>query len=121
MAEGEAGMGQGLALIRMTPRFNPDVNSYWMCDIGRFDYHWVEGDTRSGSDAAARRRARGSRVARRRAKAPRCGCKPPAPRIHIGPILVSAHAASKNFSSSSRSFRPAWSRGSERGHRIVDA
>jgi predicted molibdopterin-dependent oxidoreductase YjgC len=30
----------------MTPRFNPDVNSYWMCDIGRFNYHWVEGDTR---------------------------------------------------------------------------
>ena len=33
-------------LIRMTPRFNPDVNSYWMCDIGRFNYHWIEGDTR---------------------------------------------------------------------------
>jgi predicted molibdopterin-dependent oxidoreductase YjgC len=30
----------------MTPRLNPDVNSYWMCDIGRFDYHWVEGETR---------------------------------------------------------------------------
>jgi NADH-quinone oxidoreductase subunit G len=37
---------KGSRLIRMTPRFNPDVNSYWMCDIGRFDYHWVEGDTR---------------------------------------------------------------------------
>ena len=37
---------KGSQLIRMTPRFNPDVNSYWMCDIGRFDYHWVEGDTR---------------------------------------------------------------------------
>ena len=37
---------RGSRLIRMTPRFNPDVNSYWMCDIGRFDYHWVEGDTR---------------------------------------------------------------------------
>ena len=33
-------------LIRMTPRFNPDVNSYWMCDIGRFNYRWIEGDTR---------------------------------------------------------------------------
>jgi predicted molibdopterin-dependent oxidoreductase YjgC len=30
----------------MTPRLNPDVNSYWMCDIGRFDYHWIEGDDR---------------------------------------------------------------------------
>jgi predicted molibdopterin-dependent oxidoreductase YjgC len=30
----------------MTPRFNPDVNSYWMCDIGRFDYRWIEGEDR---------------------------------------------------------------------------
>ena len=37
---------KGSRLIRMTPRFNPDVNGYWMCDIGRFDYHWVESDTR---------------------------------------------------------------------------
>jgi NADH-quinone oxidoreductase subunit G len=37
---------RGSQLIRMTPRFNPDVNSYWMCDIGRFTYHWVEDDTR---------------------------------------------------------------------------
>jgi len=37
---------RGSRLVRMTPRLNPDVNSYWMCDIGRFDYHWVEGDTR---------------------------------------------------------------------------
>jgi len=37
---------KGSRLIRMTPRFNPDVNSYWMCDIGRFHYHWTEGDTR---------------------------------------------------------------------------
>ena len=33
-------------LIRMTPRFNPEVNGYWMCDIGRFNYRWIEGDTR---------------------------------------------------------------------------
>ena len=37
---------KGSRLVRMTPRLNPDVNSYWMCDIGRFDYHWVEGETR---------------------------------------------------------------------------
>jgi NADH-quinone oxidoreductase subunit G len=37
---------KGASLIRMTPRQNPDVNSFWMCDIGRFDYHWVEGDRR---------------------------------------------------------------------------
>jgi NADH-quinone oxidoreductase subunit G len=37
---------KGAQLIRMTPRFNPDVNHYWMCDIGRFDYRWIEGDQR---------------------------------------------------------------------------
>jgi NADH-quinone oxidoreductase subunit G len=37
---------KGAQLIRMTPRFNPDVNGYWMCDIGRFDYRWIEGDDR---------------------------------------------------------------------------
>ena len=37
---------KGSELARITPRFNPDVNGYWMCDLGRFNYHWVEGDTR---------------------------------------------------------------------------
>jgi NADH-quinone oxidoreductase subunit G len=37
---------KGARLIRFTPRFNADVNGYWMCDIGRFDYHWIEGDDR---------------------------------------------------------------------------
>ncbi|HXW06582.1 MAG TPA: molybdopterin-dependent oxidoreductase [Vicinamibacterales bacterium] len=37
---------RGARLVRMTPRFNPDVNSYWMCDIGRFDYRWIEGEQR---------------------------------------------------------------------------
>ena len=37
---------KGARLARMTPRFNPDVNGYWMCDIGRFNYHWIEGEER---------------------------------------------------------------------------
>jgi NADH-quinone oxidoreductase subunit G len=37
---------KGAQLIRMTPRFNPDVNGYWMCDIGRFDYRWIESEER---------------------------------------------------------------------------
>ena len=37
---------KGARLARMTPRLNPAVNDYWMCDIGRFDYHWIEGDER---------------------------------------------------------------------------
>ena len=37
---------KGSRLIRITPRHNPAVNGYWMCDIGRWDYHWIEGDAR---------------------------------------------------------------------------
>ena len=37
---------KGSRLIRLTPRFNKDVNGYWMCDIGRFNYHWIESDDR---------------------------------------------------------------------------
>jgi NADH-quinone oxidoreductase subunit G len=37
---------KGSRLIRMTPRYNPAVNDYWMCDIGRFQYLWVESDQR---------------------------------------------------------------------------
>jgi NADH-quinone oxidoreductase subunit G len=44
--KGKPEWAKGSRLIRMTPRYNPDVNGYWMCDIGRFDYHWVESDDR---------------------------------------------------------------------------
>jgi NADH-quinone oxidoreductase subunit G len=37
---------KGARLARMTPRYNPQVNDYWMCDIGRFQYLWVEGEHR---------------------------------------------------------------------------
>jgi NADH-quinone oxidoreductase subunit G len=37
---------KGAQIIRVTPRLNPEINSYWMCDIGRFEYHWVEGKRR---------------------------------------------------------------------------
>src|SRR5215211_5073542 len=37
---------KGSRLVRLTPRYNPAVNDYWMCDIGRFDYHWIEGSER---------------------------------------------------------------------------
>ena len=54
---------KGARLVRMTPRYNPDVNGYWMCDIGRFDYHWIEGDERLPPAAGARRRRASSRSA----------------------------------------------------------
>ncbi len=37
---------KGAQLVRVTPRLNEAVNSYWMCDIGRFEYHWIESDAR---------------------------------------------------------------------------
>jgi NADH-quinone oxidoreductase subunit G len=37
---------KGARLARVTPRYNPQVNDFWMCDIGRFQYLWVEGDER---------------------------------------------------------------------------
>jgi NADH-quinone oxidoreductase subunit G len=37
---------KGARLVRITPRYEPAINGFWMCDIGRFDYHWIEGDTR---------------------------------------------------------------------------
>ena len=37
---------KGARLIRITPRYSADVNGHWMCDIGRFQYHWVESDAR---------------------------------------------------------------------------
>ena len=37
---------RGARLARITPRHNAEVNDFWMCDIGRFQYLWVEGDQR---------------------------------------------------------------------------
>jgi NADH-quinone oxidoreductase subunit G len=28
-------------VMRIKPRANPDVNSYWMCDYGRYRYEWI--------------------------------------------------------------------------------
>ncbi len=37
---------KGARLARITPRYNGQVNDFWMCDIGRFQYLWVEGESR---------------------------------------------------------------------------
>src|SRR5262245_24138805 len=37
---------KGSRLIRVTPRYNEAVNGFWMCDIGRFQYTWIESDQR---------------------------------------------------------------------------
>lgn len=28
----------GERVVRLKPRYNPDVNQWWMCDVGRYDY-----------------------------------------------------------------------------------
>jgi NADH-quinone oxidoreductase subunit G len=33
-------------VLRQTPRENNDVNSTWMCDYGRLNYHYLHGDDR---------------------------------------------------------------------------
>ena len=34
-------------MLRQTPRFNPDVNEYWMCDHGRLEtFKHVNAETR---------------------------------------------------------------------------
>ena len=40
---------KGARLVRLTPRYEPAVNGYWMCDIGRFGYHWIESEERLSS------------------------------------------------------------------------
>ncbi len=34
---------KGSQLVRVTPRYNPEVNGFWMCDIGRFQYRLGRG------------------------------------------------------------------------------
>ncbi len=89
---------RGSRLVRLTPRFNPDVNGYWMCDIGRFNYHWIEGETRL-------RRP----MQRRGATLEACGWHDVEPRLRDGihaagssapeavRFLVSAHAATEEL------------------------
>ena len=36
---------------RLKPRFNPDVNSYWMCDEGRYAYHSIDARNRLAEPA----------------------------------------------------------------------
>ncbi len=33
---------KNVRVMRLKPRLNPDVNSYWMCDIGRYNYPSID-------------------------------------------------------------------------------
>ncbi|MBW3555004.1 MAG: molybdopterin-dependent oxidoreductase, partial [Gemmatimonadetes bacterium] len=39
---------------RLKPRHNPDVNSYWMCDYGRYRYEWMNQGAANASYPVAR-------------------------------------------------------------------
>jgi NADH-quinone oxidoreductase subunit G len=39
-------VGEGVAADSLHAALQPEVNGYWMCDIGRFEYHWIESDDR---------------------------------------------------------------------------
>jgi NADH-quinone oxidoreductase subunit G len=35
-------LNDGARILRVKPRFNPDVNQWWMCDEGRYGFGWVD-------------------------------------------------------------------------------
>jgi len=37
---------EGRRLLRIKPRYNPEVNGWWMCDLGRFGFDCVDCDSR---------------------------------------------------------------------------
>jgi len=37
---------QGRRVARLKPRFNADVNHWWICDEGRYGFGWVDDDSR---------------------------------------------------------------------------
>ncbi len=37
-----AHIADGARVMRLKPRYNPDVNQWWMCDVGRYGYKFVD-------------------------------------------------------------------------------
>jgi NADH-quinone oxidoreductase subunit G len=35
-------LNDGARVLRLKPRFNPDVNQWWMCDEGRYGFGWID-------------------------------------------------------------------------------
>ncbi len=35
-------LNDGARVVRIKPRYNPDVNQWWMCDEGRYGFGWVD-------------------------------------------------------------------------------
>jgi NADH-quinone oxidoreductase subunit G len=37
---------QGKRVARLKPRFNAEVNQWWLCDAGRYGFRWIDDDSR---------------------------------------------------------------------------
>ncbi len=35
-------LNDGARVVRLKPRYNPDVNEWWLCDEGRYGFGWVD-------------------------------------------------------------------------------
>jgi NADH-quinone oxidoreductase subunit G len=35
-------LNDGSRVLRLKPRYNAEVNQWWMCDEGRFGFHWID-------------------------------------------------------------------------------
>jgi NADH-quinone oxidoreductase subunit G len=35
-------LNDGARVLRVKPRYNPDVNQWWMCDEGRYGFGWID-------------------------------------------------------------------------------
>jgi NADH-quinone oxidoreductase subunit G len=35
-------LNDGVRIVRIKPRYNPDVNKWWLCDEGRYGFGWVD-------------------------------------------------------------------------------
>ena len=52
-------LNDGARVVRIKPRYNPDVNQWWLCDEGRYGFGWVDrerltkvrGPSTDGADA----------------------------------------------------------------------
>jgi len=33
-------------VARLKPRFNAEVNQWWLCDAGRYGFRWIDDDSR---------------------------------------------------------------------------
>ena len=38
--------GEGRRVMRLKPRFNKDVNQWWICDVGRYGYKFIDDASR---------------------------------------------------------------------------